>query len=259
MLTTEFVVTQDNRHMVGYTGVAGENLTIPAVFEYDGIWYKVTGIGDSTFAGCTGLASIVIPVGVTSIGSSAFYGCSGLTSIMVSENVASIGNEAFSHCGDVDTFFYCGGEARWNTIGKGSDWNTSSTFTVQFHSGTDGVCTICGREYFSKGLSFSLNSDNTYTVRGIGSCTDVHIYIPSVYNGLPVTGILDSAFYGCSGLISVTIPDGVTKIGNSAFSGCTGLASITIPEGVTSIGSSAFSNCTNLASITIPDGVASIG
>ena len=51
------------------------------------------------------------------------------------------------------------------------------------------------------------------------------------------------AFSDCSGLTSVTIPDGVTSIGNGVFSGCSGLTSITIPDSVTSIGSYAFYNC----------------
>ena len=35
-----------------------------------------------------------------------------------------------------------------------------------------------------------------------------------------VTSIGDSAFYGCSGLTSITIPDSVTNIGDHAFSVC---------------------------------------
>ena len=54
-----------------------------------------------------------------------------------------------------------------------------------------------------------------------------------------VTIVGDSAFFYCSGLTSVTIPNSVTSIGRKAFSGCGSLTSITIPNSVTSIGSSA--------------------
>ena len=67
------------------------------------------------------------------------------------------------------------------------------------------------------------------------------------------------AFYQCSSLTSITIPDGVTSIGNYAFQNCYSLQSITIPDSVTSIGQYAFYQCFSLSSITIPDGVTSIG
>ena len=69
----------------------------------------------------------------------------------------------------------------------------------------------------------------------------------------------DYAFYGCSGLTSLTIPSSVTSIGSEAFSGCSGLTSLTIPSSVTSIGESAFWDCSSLTSLTIPSSVTSIG
>lgn len=74
-----------------------------------------------------------------------------------------------------------------------------------------------------------------------------------------VTNIGESAFYGCSGLTSITIPNGVTNIGKRTFNGCSSLTSITIPNSVTNIGESAFWSCESLTSITIPNSVTNIG
>jgi hypothetical protein len=69
----------------------------------------------------------------------------------------------------------------------------------------------------------------------------------------------DFAFYGCSGLTSLTLPSSVTEIGEHAFLNCRGLTNFTIPSGVTKIGAGAFFCCYGLISLTIPSSVTAIG
>ena len=85
------------------------------------------------------------------------------------------------------------------------------------------------------------------------------VVIPDKINGTEVISIGNKAFWECTSLTGVTIPEGVTSIGDRAFEDCTSLTSVTIPEGVTSIGNDAFSLCGNLTSISLPKSLTSIG
>ena len=83
--------------------------------------------------------------------------------------------------------------------------------------------------------------------------------IPDTLGGYPVTIIGDRAFYGCSSLTEIKIPEGVTSIGGYAFYGCSSLTEIIIPEGVIRISYEAFRGCNSLVEIKIPESVTNIG
>ena len=121
---------------------------------------------------------------------------------------------------------------------------------------------MCGKpdeSYATNGLVFTISNDGTYYSVTDYTGTATEVYIPSAYEGLPVTRIGGSAFQFCSNLTGITIPNSVTSIGKSAFSVCSSLTSIKLPDSVTMIGEAAFSVCSSLTSITIPKGVTSIG
>ncbi len=150
-----------------------------------------------------------------------------------------------------------------------SDWIVDKPATRTDNGEKHKECATCGETTEtaiipatgSVGLSYSINDDGkTCSVTGIGECTDTEICIPQINSeGYIVISIAESAFYACTNLISITIPDGVTSIGESAFDDCVNLISITIPDSMISIGRFAFNGCSSLASIVIPDGVELIG
>lgn len=158
----------------------------------------------------------------------------------------------------------------------------------------------CGESYVStgakatEGLTYTLNTDNTYTVTGLTDSYDKTIVIPSHYEGLPVVAIGDNAFRDLP-IVKVVIPSTVTKIGhlalcaslnfedvevsenNRCFTAIDGVlyskdtktivqypigredTSFEIPAHVEVIGNGAFCNATSLTSVTIPAGVTGIG
>ena len=103
--------------------------------------------------------------------------------------------------------------------------------------------------------------DFTYTVDGtvititgyVGTSPDM--IIPSIYNGMNIEVIDDSAFSGNTIVKTVTIPNTITHINTSAFKDMTNLETVTIEEGsqLEVIGTSAFMGDTKLTSINIED------
>jgi len=73
-----------------------------------------------------------------------------------------------------------------------------------------------------------------------------------------VTRIVNNAFYGCQGITSITIPSNIENIEQNTFNNCTHLTSVSLPDGLKYIGSSAFRNCKELASIDIPSNTTTI-
>ena len=273
-------------YLVGYKGNETE-ITLPD--DYDGENYEinqyafsgcdsltsvtipdsVTSIGESAFRGCTSLASVIIGDSVTSIGDYAFSGYDSLTSVIIGDSVTSIGERAFAYCTSltsitipdsvtsISSYAFTGCHKLVEVINKSSLSITAGSFSngyvayyaIEVHTGDS---KIVAKDGF---LFYTYNGVN-YLFGYKGNETE--ITLPDDYNGENYE-IYKYAFYFCTSLTSIVIPDSVTSIGNEAFYCCTSLTSIVIPDSVTSLGSWTFHSCDSLTSVTIPDSVTSIG
>ena len=217
-------------------------------FEVDGVYYYKNPDGTSVFVtygnSNSYSGSVIIP-------STVRYGGAKYT-------VTSIGEDAFRNCSgltsitipksitsiDQSAFYYCSGLT--------SVTLNSNTIVSKNYSSISDIGSIFGSQVKEYVIGDEVTSIGNSAFRG---CTG----LISVMIGNGVTTIGDYAFSNCSDLTSITIPESVTNIGGSAFSGCSSLTSVTIPESVTDIGGSAFSGCSSLTSVTIPENVTSIG
>ena len=126
-------------------------------------------------------------------------------------------------------------------------------------------CIVSAQNIEVDGIFYRITSESNKTV-AVARCSGAYtgaLVIPETVNWgstiYTVNAIDNEAFFSCSGLTSVTMPNSVMMIGNDAFSGCRGLTDITFSDCLESIGDRAFYNCSSITSIVIPDNVQTIG
>ncbi len=235
---------------------------------------SVTSVGNSAFSGCTGLTKITGPSDMvstvakqcdskafevvitsgTSISNDAFRNCTGLTSITIPDNVTSIGDSAFRGCDNLQNIYiadivaWCNISGLDNLMRYGaSDKNLYlSNELVTSLTIPDEVTAVSSYAFYGCNLTKIIGPSDAVSVVA-KQCNSTAVEEIVITSG---TSIGDSAFSGCSGLISATISSSVTSIGEDAFYKCSKLTSITIPDSVTSIGSYAFRDCSSLTTVT---------
>ncbi|HEX3039651.1 MAG TPA: leucine-rich repeat protein, partial [Caproiciproducens sp.] len=252
----------------------------------DGYTYQVTGIGSGAFSGCEGLTSAVLPSGVAAVGNQAFSDCAALTELTFEGEVPkTVGTDVFTGDHSITCVVPPASLESYNTAFssyvtggqvsvKSGTYADAFKFTEKNENGVSIQYQVLSAE--NKTVEVIANSPsysgevmipssvigedgNAYTVTEIGQkafwgCSN----LTGVTMPESIASIDDWAFEDCSKLTNVSIPANVTQIGNYAFKGCKGLTKIQLPANLDSLGVCSFMNCSGLTNVTIPDKITEI-
>lgn len=200
----EYDIPKSVREIEAYAFQGCEQLTSITMHEH------VINIGEYAFEWCSGLTSIIIPSSVKRIGDCAFDSCKKLQSVILTNGVTHIGSHAFALCDDITSI-------------------EIPESVIEIDS--------CPFLRSPKLQTINVSRNNPYfcSVNGV------------LFNKSK-TALIQ---YPCGKQGKYEIPNGVLQIEDSAFNGCYGLNSVTVPSSVRCIKSCAF-YLTSLSYVRIP-------
>ena len=240
-------------------------VVIPESVWHGDVSYPVTTVGPGSFAGCTGLTSVVIGSSVTTICENAFADCVNLKRIAIAPSVRFVHNQAFVGCTALDTVDLSGLES-WYAINFMDEEATPLRYAHHLRVNGDDIThvnipesVVALSDYLFRNCESLVSVTMPATVKSVGRYSFYRCSsLKSVLMGDSVATLGYCAFAGCKALDSIALPASLKQIPRLAFKDCSRLTSIVIPDSVTSIGAYAFNKCTRLASVTLGEGLDTI-
>lgn len=224
----------------------------------------LTELPEAAFYECSSLTAVTLPEGLEILGSESFFGCSALSDIALPKSLTTIADYAFQGCTSLKTMAF---SENVQNLGKYifQDCKSLKDITVDDNNPMfidkdgvlftkDGVTLV---RYPEAKPDSSYNIPDGCTQLANGSFVDA-VHLKSIDLGSATVYGMD-VFFRCTGLESITIPDGVTDISASMFAYCSSLKNISLPDSLKKIGDYAFYTCAALTEVNVPHGTSEIG
>lgn len=224
------LVSQNGGYTNSYDNLTGR-VVVPSKVLFGRDSLTVTQVSIWTFAGCSGLTSVVFPPTLSVMSRSCLFNCQALRSVYIGAETDSIEEHAIDCCYNLDSIIV-------------------DTANTHYHSRDN--CNAVIRTADSTLLLGCRRTVIPSTVRHIGpyafyGCEFETIDIPE---GIRTIG--NDAFHSCSRLNTLHLPSTLRTIGESAFYYCTALADLQLNEGLECIGVNAFYHNESLTTVTLP-------
>ncbi len=228
-------------------------------------------IHSNAFRGMTGLEQLVLPEGVKTIDPFAFRDCTALKYVRLPKSATNLGYALFAGDTALEELYLGNmGSASYSGFGHFDESLSISVYSMNiFGNGVnmpEEIYPLPSLRRIVIGNGASNVCRDALTYRYV-SHYDEHNY-RSVFAGVAcldvvieegVRSIDGDAFYGCSAIRSIQLPQSLKTIGEDAFADCSGLTSVSLSERVTTLEAGAFRNCSGLQSFTFNNGLRTIG
>ena len=237
----------------GNSSALPSELTIPETVENAGMTYTVTEVANEAFRYRNTLKSVHLPSSIKAIGHSAFLRCTALTLIDIPSSIRTIGHSAFCECTALTSIDLPEGITK---VGALCFARCTALTSIDIPEGTTEVGAHCFSGCTALThikLPGTLTEISESLFDSCRSLTSVELSPSSV------SAVGASAFRWCVNLTDIRLPETVRSIGHSAFYGCTKLQSFEIPPLVTKVEMTTFQDCSSLSSLVIPASVTTIG
>ena len=226
-------------------------IAIPDTITYNSYNFPVVSIDHYAFKNCKDISAIILPQTIKSIGSESFYGCTSLGTMILPDNVRDLGGHAFANCSNLSQVVLPKGII---DLYYGTFANCTSLKNVVI---PENVEILTGDVFGGSGLT-SINIPAKLTslsADAFGGCGNLdYITVDSSNerydsrdNSNAIIDRTNNALI--AGSCRTIIPSTVVEVGSYAFYGRSGLTSISFPVSVKKINYCAFSKCDNLKSV----------